>query len=206
MISLDNLGSFKVMTVGKIEAMALREELSYLDTDCRPDFPIIAGISEREVYLFEISAGILRINTDKKDDIGYSNVLDIKFRNHNFRKQGFVPEGYVGKDGLKGFPTDVINAMLIEQSKQGVPMNLTVFESSPSADVNGGGFSWGNASAPDGHLSSNYWGRIIGDRVFDEIDKYYKEFPAYAGRDEGAPEIERQPHKSLLRKTNRIKL
>lgn len=70
---------------------------------------------------------------------------------------------------LKGFPTEVIRAMIREQLIQGNASDVSVFQACKSCGVAGGGFDW-NATSQ----GVDFWDRVIGKEDFDYFFKEYK--------------------------------
>lgn len=72
---------------------------------------------------------------------------------------------------LKGFPEEIVEAMLDYQEEQGNERDVTVFERDRFEAGIYGGFTW--RETVEGH---NFWGKIIQRKDFDIFfDKYPKE-------------------------------
>ena len=70
---------------------------------------------------------------------------------------------------LKGFPTEVIRAMIREQIIQGNVSDVRVFQSFKSRDASHGGFDW-NATSQ----GFDFWERVVGKEDFAYFFKKYK--------------------------------
>ena len=70
---------------------------------------------------------------------------------------------------LKGFPTEVIRAMIREQVIQGNAENVIIFQCFKSRDASRGGFDWNVTSQ-----GFDFWDRVIGQEDFDYFFKEYK--------------------------------
>ena len=70
---------------------------------------------------------------------------------------------------LKGFPTEVIRAMIREQLIQGNASDVSVFQSCKSCGALRGGFDW-NATSQ----GFDFWERVVGKEDFAYFFKEYK--------------------------------
>ena len=70
---------------------------------------------------------------------------------------------------LKGFPTEVIRAMIREQLIQGNASDVSVFQSCKSCGVLRGGFDWSATSQ-----GFDFWERVVGEEDFAYFFKEYK--------------------------------
>jgi hypothetical protein len=197
MIRLSKIGGYFIKFTGPIEAMIIANELKHLGVTEMPDLSAVPSKKEEYIHLINNKAYF-----NPPTGRTYLSVLDIELRSGSAFKRGYIPEGYKAKGELRGFPDDVINAMLSEQRKQGNPMDLYVFEDSTNYSELDGGFDWCDASSPIGD-SADYWFDIIEQKEFHLIESYLEKFPINVGWDDDVPERKRP---SLLRKTNRIKL
>jgi len=89
---------------------------------------------------------------------------------------------YKGK--LKGFPKEIVKAILKHQVKQGNNEDVSVFEDHISASSLGNGFGWSDTK--EGH---GFWSTVLIDRNFDRFfEKYPKKTKSkYKGDIKGFP-------------------
>lgn len=74
------------------------------------------------------------------------------------------------KGDLKGFPEEVVEAMLFYQEEQGHKRDVTVFERDRFSGDYDGGFTW--RETVEGH---EFWQEVLGNKNFDlYFDKYPK--------------------------------
>lgn len=69
---------------------------------------------------------------------------------------------------IKGFPLEVVTAMLYHQKKQTGKADLLTFIRRKSVSATGGGFNWDRT-----RQGFNYWDNIISNRKFEDF-KYSK--------------------------------
>lgn len=69
---------------------------------------------------------------------------------------------------IKGFPFQIIDAMLAEQHRQGNHMNVEVFQENVGANARYGGFTW--SQSKEGH---EFWGDVIHKMKFDLFFERY---------------------------------
>lgn len=74
---------------------------------------------------------------------------------------------------LEGFPIEVVQAMVIEQERQGYEANVSVFQRDKTSGLTPKGFVWYKTKE-----KSHFWSEVIADKNFDLFfEKYPKKDP-----------------------------
>lgn len=86
------------------------------------------------------------------------------------KKFRHIPNNFVPRGKIEGFPLEIVDEMCEQQRLQGSPVNPTHFEKSRAATKRNGGFNWKDSMVPGvpaGDASHSFWGKVINARQFD---------------------------------------